>query len=177
MTQHQQWAYMERSLQTLIENQPARPTIRKGSTLCRSSRVEAISGKKSSHEREQFAFSKTVLASHIKYKNEIILAPDGVSENGFLLERKYLSMKGVFLGEKHILDNVGMSLASAQQTQTRVRSRTDVFGRQALGLGKTVGSGEKKKKFPFLVFRAIPVKSIGAPTSRFQLPSVKDVFR
>ena len=33
-------------------------------------------------------FSKTVLSSHIRYKNEIILAPDGVSENGFLLERQ-----------------------------------------------------------------------------------------
>jgi hypothetical protein len=88
--------------------------------------MEAISGKKSSHEREKFAFSKTVLASHIRYRNEIILAPDG---------------------EKHILDNVGMSLASAQQTQTRVRSRTDVFGRQALGLEKTVGSGKRKRKY------------------------------
>ncbi len=27
----------------------------------------------------------------------------------------YISMKGVFLGENHILDNVGMSLASAEQ--------------------------------------------------------------
>ena len=36
-------------------------------------------------------------------------------------------MEDVFLGENHILDNVGMSLVSTQQTQTRVRSRTDVF--------------------------------------------------
>ncbi len=36
-------------------------------------------------------------------------------------------VKGVFLGENHILDNVGMSLASEQQTQTRVRMSTVLF--------------------------------------------------
>jgi hypothetical protein len=82
---------------------------------------------------------KTVLTSHIRYKNEIILAPDVVNENEFLLAKKYLSMKGVFLVENRILDNVGMSLPSAQQTaQTQVRTCTDVFGRQAVGLGKHV---------------------------------------
>jgi len=69
------------------------------------------------------------------------------------LNKKYPSMKGIFLGENHVLDNVGMSLASAQQTQTRVRSRTDVFGRQAVGLR---GNGwlEKKERIFFLLFFA-----------------------
>ena len=82
---------------------------------------------------------KTILASHIRYRNEIILVPDPVNElNEFLLAQKYLSMKGVFLVETRILDTVGMSLPSAQQTaQAQVRTCTDVFGRQAVGfLGK-----------------------------------------
>jgi len=37
----------------------------KDSTLCHRSSLESISGKKYSHEREQFAFGKTVLDSHI----------------------------------------------------------------------------------------------------------------
>ena len=56
---------------------------------------------------------KTVLASRIRYKNEIILVSDAVNENEFLLAKKYLSMKGVFLVENHILDKLGMSLPSA----------------------------------------------------------------
>jgi hypothetical protein len=54
---------------------------------------------------------KTELASRIGYKNEIILVPDAVNENEFLLA-KNLSMKGVFFVENHILDKVGMSLPS-----------------------------------------------------------------
>ena len=54
-------------------------------------------------------------------------------------------MKGVFLGENHILDNLSMPLASAQQTQTRIRSRTDVFGRQ---LKKNGWLKKKKEKVP-----------------------------
>jgi hypothetical protein len=88
-------------------------------------------------------------------------------------------MNGVFLGENHILDNLGMSLASAQQTQTRVRSRTDAFGRQAVGLEGTVDSKmpEKRKRKKISLFSARPVKSIGAPMSRFLLSSVKCVCR
>jgi hypothetical protein len=40
-----------------------------------------------------------------------------INENEFLLAEKYLSMKGVFSVENRILDSVGMSLPSAQQTQ------------------------------------------------------------
>ena len=55
---------------------------------------------------------KTVLTSRIRYKNEIILVPDTVNENEFLMTKEYLSMKVVFLVENRILDKVGMSLSS-----------------------------------------------------------------
>jgi hypothetical protein len=71
---------------------------------------------------EQFACSRTVLASHIRYKKEIMLAPDVLVKIDSYLKRKYLSMKGVFLAENHISDNVSTSLASVQQTRTRVRT-------------------------------------------------------
>ncbi len=44
---------------------------------------------------------------------KFILVPDAVSENEFLLVKKYLSMKDVFFIENRILDKVGMSLPSA----------------------------------------------------------------
>ena len=40
-----------------------------------------------------------------------------VNENEFLLAKKYLSMKDVFSVENRILDSVGMSLPSAQETR------------------------------------------------------------
>ena len=55
---------------------------------------------------------KTVLVSRIRYKNEIILVPDAINENEFLLAKKYLSMKRVCSVENRILDNVGMYLPS-----------------------------------------------------------------
>jgi len=62
-------------------------------------------------------------------------------------------MKGIFQGENHILDNVDTSLASAQQMQTRVRRRTDVCGRQAVGLEKTVAREKAKENiFSFSCF-------------------------
>ena len=39
-----------------------------------------------------------------------------INDNEFLLAKKYLSMKGVFSVENRILDSVGMSLPSTQQT-------------------------------------------------------------
>ena len=56
---------------------------------------------------------KTVLASRNRHKNEIVLVPIAITENEFLLAKKYLSMKGVCSVENCILDNVGMSLPSA----------------------------------------------------------------
>ncbi len=48
-----------------------------------------------------------------------------------------MTVRYIFLVEICILDNVGMSLPSAQQTaQTQVRTCTYVFERQAVGLGK-----------------------------------------
>ena len=44
---------------------------------------------------------------------KLILVPDAVSENEFLLAKKYLSMKGACSVENRILDTVGMSLPSA----------------------------------------------------------------
>ena len=66
-------------------------------------------------------------------------------------------MKGIFLDENHILDYVDTSLTSVHQMQTRVRSRTDVCGRQVVGLEKTVArEKEKENIFSFSVFRTIP---------------------
>ncbi len=56
---------------------------------------------------------KTVLASRNRHKNEIVLVLIAITENEFLLAKKYLSMKGVCSVENRILDNVGMSLPSA----------------------------------------------------------------
>ncbi len=56
---------------------------------------------------------KTVLASRNRHKNKIILVPIAITENEFLLAKKYLSMKGVCSVENRILDTVGMSLSSA----------------------------------------------------------------
>ena len=66
-------------------------------------------------------------------------------------------MKDIFLVENRILDNVGMSLPSAQQTtQTQVRTCTDVFGRQVVGLGKLLAwKKEKENIYSFSVFPAI----------------------
>jgi hypothetical protein len=62
-------------------------------------------------------------------------------------------MKDIFQGENHILDHVDTSLASSQQMQTRVRRRTDVFGRQTVGLEKTVArEKEKENIFSFSCF-------------------------
>ena len=47
-------------------------------------------GKERALWRGKLVFRKTVLASHLRYKNGIILAPNTVSENGFLLEKKTL---------------------------------------------------------------------------------------
>jgi len=74
--------------------------------------MERVLGQTSSHEREQFAFTQDSSGLAIRYKNEIIRVPDGINENEFLLAKKYLSMKGVFSVENHILDNVGLSLPS-----------------------------------------------------------------
>ena len=52
------------------------------------------------HERNNrivACFRKTVLASIIDARREFFLYLFLVRENSFLLERKYLSMKGVFL--------------------------------------------------------------------------------
>jgi hypothetical protein len=59
--------------------------------------VEAVLRKSGNTREEQIVFRKTVLDSHLRYKNRIILASDAVSEKGFLLEKKYFPMKGVFL--------------------------------------------------------------------------------
>jgi len=71
------------------------------------------------------------------------------------LKRKYLSMKDIFIGESHILDNVVMSLVSTQQTQTRVRSRT-------VGLEKNgwLGNTRRKKEniFSFLFSARYPLR-------------------
>jgi hypothetical protein len=62
-------------------------------------------------------------------------------------------MKDIFQVKNHILDNVDTSLASARQMQTRVRRRTDVCGRQTVGLEKTVGrEKEKENIFSFSCF-------------------------
>ena len=79
------------------------------------------------------SFSLTVSDDSIRCKKNSILVSDAVNENEFLLAKQYLSMKGVFLVENHILDNVGMSLPSTQQTaQTQVRTCTVVFGRKTV---------------------------------------------
>ena len=65
-------------------------------------------------------------------------------------------MKDIFLVEKSILDDEGMSLPSVQQTtQTQARTCTDVFGRQAVGLGK--GSAWEKGKENIFSFSVFPV--------------------
>ena len=48
---------------------------------------------------------------------KIILVPVAITDNEFYLAQKYLSMKGKCSVENRILDSVGMSLRSAQQTQ------------------------------------------------------------
>jgi hypothetical protein len=48
-----------------------------------------------------------------RHKNEIVLVPIAITENEFLLAKKYLLMKGVCSVENRILDNVGMSLPLA----------------------------------------------------------------
>ena len=63
--------------------------------------------------RKQLGFRKTVLTVHIEYLKGIVLKegksflyPKSSIRNELLLEKKYLSMKDVFLGENHIPDNV-----------------------------------------------------------------------
>jgi hypothetical protein len=66
-------------------------------------------GKESSYSRrEQLGFRKTVLTAHIEYKKGIVLKegksflyPKTSIRNELLLEKKYLSMKDVFLVENH----------------------------------------------------------------------------
>jgi hypothetical protein len=57
----------------------------------------------------------------IRYKNQIILVPNTVNQNEFLLAEKYISMKGVFSVENRILDNVKcvLSLSVADSTNTK----------------------------------------------------------
>jgi hypothetical protein len=83
-------------------------------------------------------------------------------ENGFLHEKEIPFDERRFLDENHILDNVGTSFASAQQTQTRVRSRTFVLGRQARIMKNGWRRKKKEKIFFFLFLRATPVKGIGS---------------
>jgi hypothetical protein len=115
---------------------------------------------------------KTVLVSHIRFKNEISLAPDAVNENEFLLSKQYLSMKGVFLVENHILDNVGMFLPSAQQTaQTQVRTCTVVFGRQAVDYKN--GWIEKKRNKIFFLFCFSDETPFNSGCTNVTLPTIQ----
>jgi hypothetical protein len=92
-------------------------------------------------------------------------------------------MKGVFLGEDH---NVGMSLVSANQTQTTSTYEYCLYLRNqilressylfALLDKKTIGL-KKRKEFAFSVFPAIPRLALDAPMSRSQLPSVHNLSR
>ncbi len=53
--------------------------------------MELVSGENSSLEREQFALTQNSTGlTCIRYKNEIILVPDAVNENEFLLARSQL---------------------------------------------------------------------------------------
>ena len=72
-----------------------------------------VSWKETNYSRgNNFLLRKTVLASLNRHKNEIILVPIVITENEFLIGKKYLSMKGVWSVENRLLENVGMSLPS-----------------------------------------------------------------
>jgi hypothetical protein len=76
--------------------------------------VGCVSWKETNYSRgNNFLLRKTVLASRNRQKNEIVLVPIVITENEFLLAKKYLPMKGVCSVDNHILDNEGVSLPSA----------------------------------------------------------------
>ena len=149
---------------------------------------EVVSGKSSPHTRgNNLLVAKQYWPHRSDTRMKLFLHLMVSVKMDSYLKGNYLSMKDVFLGENHILDNVGMSLASAQEVANTSTYRyclyltNKYYGRAPICLHcldkKTVGKKKVKIFFFLPVSRVIPVKSIDAPISRFQLPSVKYVCR
>jgi hypothetical protein len=106
------------NLKSLIENQHHTTvwhwTQRIVSSLSSNNNcVGFVSWKETSYSRgNNLLLRKAVLDSLNRHKNEIILVPIVITENEFLIGKKYLSMKGVWSVENRLLENVGMSLPS-----------------------------------------------------------------
>ena len=101
----------------LIENQQHTKYNAKGYVQPAAGTWSGVREKPAELVREQFAFTQNSTGLAIRCKNGIILVPVVITDNEFVLPKKYLSMKGNFSVENRILDSVGMSLRSAQQTQ------------------------------------------------------------
>ncbi len=86
----------ERIPQALIENQRATTIVRKGSAVPQQQRGRRFRERTARMRGNNLLLRQTLLASRIRYKNEVILVPDAVNENESLLAKKYLSMKKAF---------------------------------------------------------------------------------
>ena len=96
-TRHQQWAYRNAGLQTLIE----------ATTHNKTPKIVAPKQDRGAICRERAAAREGIICFYAKQywsrvsdtRMKFILVPDAVSENEFLHAMKYLSMKDVFFVE------------------------------------------------------------------------------
>ena len=99
-TQHQRWAYRSAWLQALIES-TAHNKNAGSSCAVEATAWSGLSGESSiARERDELVFRKTVLATHIEYKEgNFFLYSAGARTSFWLVMRNTFSIEGVFLAK------------------------------------------------------------------------------